>query len=128
MDATQDPVEPQTPRLVPQDILVVEDDFIIALDLEDMLRGLGVGRVRVAVSVPQALEMIAAAAPEFGLIDVNLGNDKSFTVAERLMELGVPFVFTTGYGDKYAFPAGFSDAQIVSKPYTIEALRAAILP
>ena len=49
-------------------------------------------------------------------------------VQERLMELGVPFVFTTGYGDKYAFPAGFSDAQIVSKPYTIEALRAAILP
>lgn len=116
------------PRPVPQDVLIVEDDFIIALDLEDMLRSLGVTVVRTANSVARALALITESVPQFGLIDVNLGGEKSFEVAERLRQLGVPFVFTTGYGYKFAFPAGVKDAGIVSKPYTVEALRAAILP
>lgn len=113
-------------RPVPQDILVVEDDFIIALDLEDMLRGLGVACVRTANSVPRALALITDNLPQLGLIDVNLGAEKSFAVAERLGELGVPFVFTTGYGDRSTFPDRFAQALIVSKPYTLEALCAAI--
>ncbi|MCC7252398.1 response regulator [Hyphomicrobium sp.] len=116
---------PQQP--LPADVLIVEDNYIIALDLEDMLRGLGVARVRTANSVLHALAMIAEGPPECGLIDINLGAEKSFAVAERLRDLGIYFVFTTGYGDKYAFPEHFTDIGIVSKPYTLEAVSAAIL-
>lgn len=118
--------ENSRPRPVPQDVLIVEDDFIIALDLEGMLRELGVASVRIANRVTQALELIAAGAPHFGLIDVNVGYEKSYSVAERLCELGIPFAFATGYGDKYAFPAHLAQVRIVSKPYTVEAVYAAI--
>ncbi|WP_072391328.1 response regulator [Hyphomicrobium sp. CS1GBMeth3] len=111
---------------LPHDILIVEDDFIIALDLEDILRGLGVANVRTANNVTHALAAITAATPQFGLIDVNLGGEKSFPVAERLIELGVPFVFTTGYGDNFAFPPHLANARMVTKPYSVEAIRAAI--
>ena len=117
---------PVPPRAVPGDVLIVEDNYIIVLDLEAMLQELGVPSVRSASSVRGALDLIAASLPQLGLIDINLGTDKSFEVAERLSQLGIPFVFTTGYGDRYAFPAHFADARILCKPYTLEALRDAI--
>jgi CheY-like chemotaxis protein len=126
------PCEPDGPRAarrgVPADILIVEDNYIIALDLETLLRDLGVVSVRTASSVREAIDLILAMPPDFGLIDVNLGEDKSFEVAERLLELGVPFVFTTGYGDSYAFPMHFVETRIMTKPYTIEALREIFAP
>lgn len=112
---------------LPGDILLVEDNYIIALDLADMLREIGVAEVRTANSVHLAVELIVAKTPEFAFIDINLGAEKGFSVAERLRALGVPFMFSTGYGDKYDFPEHLADARIVSKPYTIEAVRAAIL-
>jgi CheY-like chemotaxis protein len=127
MGVSDSPSEPAAaPRPVPRDVLVVEDNYIIALDLENMLRELGVEDVRIASSVLGALELIAARPPQLGLIDVNLGADKSFEVAKCLRELGIPIVFTTGYGDTDAFPEPFSATRIMSKPYTIEALRHAI--
>jgi DNA-binding NtrC family response regulator len=110
-------------RRFPADILIVEDNYIIALDLETMLRDLGVASIRTANSVREAIDLIVAMPPEFGLIDVNLGEDKSFDVAEQLYALGIPFAFTTGYGDSYAFPPHFAEMRIMTKPYTLEALR-----
>lgn len=110
----------------PADVLLVEDNYIIALDTEDLLHQLGVTSVRTASTVPQALKLIAATPPGFALLDVNLGNEKCFAVAEHLLTLGIPFAFATGYGDKLDFPTKFSDARIVQKPYTLDALRWAI--
>ncbi len=70
--------------------------------------------------------MIAAQVPDFCLLDVNLGPEKGFEVAERLAALGVRFAFATGYGERDAFPLHFAEAAIVSKPYTIETLHRAI--
>ena len=114
-----------TPRL-PSDVLIVEDNYLIALDTEEMLTELGVASVRTAGSVEAALEMIAERPPEFCLLDVNLGQDKGFEVAERLAALGVRFAFATGYGERGGFPPHFSEAAIVSKPYTLETLRQTI--
>src|SRR5260370_36119562 len=90
----------------PDDILIVEDDLIIALDFEDTILGFGVKTVRTAASVARALEMIAERAPDFALLDVGLVHEKSFAVAERLDALKIPFVFVPGYGPKLAFPHG----------------------
>lgn len=118
---------PPPPRRVPGDVLIVEDNYIIALDLEAMLRELGVETVRTASSVSQALDMIAAHAPQYALLDVNMGADKSFAIADRLRELGLPFTFSTGYGDSHAFPPQFAASPMLVKPYRPEQLRAVIL-
>src|SRR3954453_14029182 len=91
----------------PADVLIVEDDPIIAIDFEDRLLGFGVKSVRTVGSVAQALAVIAARAPEFALLDVGLSRENSFAVAERLAGLKIPFVFVTGYGAGARIPRGF---------------------
>ena len=112
-----------TPAL-PDDVLIVEDDPIIALDFEDTILGFGVKTVRTAASVAQALDMIADRAPQFALLDVGLVREKSFAVAERLDALKIPFVFVTGYGAMRMFPAAFAHKPTLPKPYSRDALRA----
>ena len=69
---------------MPDDVLIVEDDPIIALDFEDTILGFGVKTVRTAASVAKALDMIADRPPDFALLDVGLIREKTFAVAERL--------------------------------------------
>lgn len=108
----------------PYDVLIVEDDPIIALDFEDTLLGFGVKRVRSAGSVAKALELIAMRAPDFALLDVGLVREKSFAIAERLEALKIPFIFVTGYGARGTFPAAFAHKPTLPKPYSSDALQA----
>jgi CheY-like chemotaxis protein len=117
-------MEPACCDGMPGDVLIVEDDPIIALDFEDTLLGFGVKRVRTAGSVAKALEMIAGCAPDFALLDVGLVREKSFAIAERLEALKIPFVFVTGYGAPGTFPAAFAHKPTLPKPYSSDALRA----
>ena len=115
-------------RAVPelyQDVLVVEDDPIIALGLEDTIAELGIATVRVAANVATALAMIEDRAPEFALLDVGLVREKSFAIAERLATLGIPFAFATGYGADRV-PAAFSDRPRLPKPCPTESLEAVL--
>jgi CheY-like chemotaxis protein len=109
---------------IPENVLIVEDDPIIALDFEDTILGFGVTTVRTAGSVAKALEMIAGRAPDFALLDVGLVREKSFAVAEQLDALGIPFVFVTGYGADVGLPADFADRPRLSKPCSTDALQA----
>jgi DNA-binding NtrC family response regulator len=111
---------------VPGDVLVVEDDAIIAMDFEDTLLGFGVKVVRIAASVARALAMIDERVPEFALLDIGLVQEKSFAIAERLEALGVPFAFVSGYGADASFPAAFAQKPRLPKPCTTEALEAVL--
>ena len=111
---------------VPDDVLIVEDDPIIALDFEDTILGFGVKTVRTAGTVGRALEMIADRAPDFALLDVGLVREKSFAVAERLDELQIPFAFVTGYGADVRLPAAYARTLRLPKPCTADALAAAL--
>ena len=71
-------MEPVTP-LLPNDVLIVEDDAIIALDFEDTLLGFGVKTVRTAGSVARAMRLIDDRAPDFALLDVGLAGGKSLS-------------------------------------------------
>jgi light-regulated signal transduction histidine kinase (bacteriophytochrome)/ActR/RegA family two-component response regulator len=110
----------------PDDVLIVEDNMIIALDAEEMVRALGVASARIAGSVAAALDLIAQRRPDFALLDVNLGGETSFAVAEQLIALGVPFAFASGYGEQEAFPDAVAAIPRLRKPYAAEALRAAL--
>ena len=120
-----EPAPSGTPAF-PDDVLLVEDDPIIALDFEDTIIGLGVKTVRTAGSVARALKMIDDRAPDFALLDVGLVREKSFAIAERLAELNIPFAFVTGYAADIVVPAEFSDHPRLPKPCSTEALEAVL--
>jgi CheY-like chemotaxis protein len=118
-------MEPSTFDGLPSDVLIVEDDPIIALDFEDTILGFGVKTVRCAGSVAHALAMIGERLPDFALLDVGLSREKSFAVAERLAVLKIPFAFVTGYG-RDRVDAAFADRPRLPKPCPSEALLAVL--
>lgn len=109
---------------MPNDVLIVEDDPIIALDFEETLLGFGVKNLRTARNVARALAMIAERPPDFALLDVGLISEKSFAVAERLDALNIPYVFVSGYGAGVRLPAAFTDKPRLPKPCPTDALQA----
>ena len=102
-------------------ILLVEDSLIIALDAEDILTRLGAD-VMTASAVEGALDLIDAAPPTIAVLDINLGDQNSFTVADRLNDMGVPFIFATGYGEQALLPEIHQGRAVIQKPYTIEGI------
>jgi CheY-like chemotaxis protein len=111
---------------MPDDVLIVEDDPIIALDFEDTILGFGSKRVRTAASVAVALRMIEERTPDFALLDVSLISENSLAVAERLEALKIPFVFVTGYASDVSLPAAFANRPRLPKPFSTEALEAVL--
>jgi CheY-like chemotaxis protein len=117
-------MEPAPHDGMPDDVLVVEDDPIIALDFEATILGFGVKAVRTAGNVARALDLIADRAPVFALLDVSLIREKSFAIAERLEEQQIPFAFITGYGADVSLPPAFAGRPRLPKPYSTDALKA----
>lgn len=100
------------------DILLVEDNLLIALETEAMLGSLGADNVHVASTVSAALSYLAENRPHFAVLDYNLGRERSVPIAERLSAMQVPFVFATGYGDTATIDDRFRSRPILTKPYT----------
>lgn len=98
-------------------VLVLEDNFIIAMEAEDILKSIGIGHVEIAVNVAEAQALIEEHAFDFALLDVNLGAHTSFDFAGLLIERGIAFGFVSGYGDDFDFPAAMRDMPRISKPF-----------
>lgn len=97
-------------------ILVVEDEYLIAADLTELLEDLGAVVVGPARSVKEALGRLERdGAPDAALLDINLGHEKAFPIADALIERGVPFIFTTGYSNA-AIPANYQHVPRCEKP------------
>lgn len=102
---------------MPRRILLIEDNMIIALDTEEMLRELGVEDVLVAGSVTQALRAIENDKPDSAVLDFNLGEESSEPVARELVRLNVPFVLATGYSANEVRFEELGARAILKKPY-----------
>ena len=103
-------------------ILVVEDDYLIADDLARSLEDLGVMVLGPAGSVADAMALVAAGGPiDVGILDINLGSEKAFPVADALRQRSVPFVFATGY-DRWIIPGMYADVPRFEKPVDTRAL------
>ena len=113
---------PSPPASLPGDVLIVEDDLIIALDLEETVREVGVKDSRTATNVAEALEFIAARVPDFALLDIGLKGETSLAIADRLDALGVSFAFLTGYGARAMPLPRFGDRPRIEKPFSSAAL------
>jgi light-regulated signal transduction histidine kinase (bacteriophytochrome) len=101
----------------PARVLVVEDSIIIALDIEENLKRLGVGEVRIESSVSGALAAIADDPPDFAIIDFNLGGESSEPIADALRAAGVRFVLATGYAEGAGSFERLGAAAVLRKPY-----------
>ena len=101
------------------EILVLDDQALIAMDVEMTLLGAGFTSVTVCSSVAEAQAAIAASPPALAILDVNLGNgETSIPVAESLHALGCPFVFLSGYTETtVSFSAELADARRLTKPF-----------
>ena len=106
-------------------VLVVEDEFLIALHLEDVLTAMGHQVVGSASRLNEALDLARTGDIDFAVLDVNLAGTQSFPVAEVLRERGIPFVFATGYGVE-GLVDGYRDQPTLQKPYERYELEQAI--
>lgn len=98
-------------------LLIVEDEPIIALQMAAILEREGTYSPVIAGTVPQALEIIAAAPILGALLDGNLRGASVDEIASALSERGVPFAFVSGYGRDH-LPKAFPEAGILAKPFT----------
>lgn len=103
-------------------MLIVEDMFLIALELADQLADSGCDVIGPAASVKEALASIDGVALDGAVLDVNLAGERSFPIAEHLSARGIPFLFLTGYDSVAAFPAEFQQVTRLSKPVDLKAL------
>jgi DNA-binding NtrC family response regulator len=106
-------------------VLVVEDEGLIALDVETTLRDAGVRDIVSAANVADALALIARVPLDAAILDLHLGRGGwSHVVAEQLRAKGVPFIFSSG---TVAVVDGFRDVPFVAKPFATDQLLAALL-
>lgn len=103
-------------------VLLVEDNLIIAMDAEDILTKLGATEVMTVSNVAQALDTLRRERPDIAVLDINLGEETSFPVADALKAAGIRFVFATGYGDQLRLPEAHAGTPMVKKPYTAASL------
>ena len=108
------------------EVLLVEDQVLIAMDAETMLAESCARRVVTATTVAAARERLRESVPDVAVLDLNLGRDTSIPIAEDLATRGVPFVFATGYGGSAHIPERFRAVPVVRKPYDAAALGHAI--
>jgi CheY-like chemotaxis protein len=108
-----------------RNVLIVEDEPLIAMMLEDFLDSLGHNVAGVAESVPEALARIDQGGFDAAIVDVHLKGDHVWPVADRLADEGIGFVLATG-GHIEPPPARHANVPVLSKPYTIDSIEPAL--
>lgn len=107
-------------------ILVVEDEVLVAIDLQAVLERDEHLVVGPATNMQRGLELARSEQFDMALLDISLGSEKSFPIANELSLRGIPFAFFTGYTDVALVPEGLRVAPHVNKPYGVEDIRTAI--
>jgi CheY-like chemotaxis protein len=105
------PTAPEPPR-----VLVIEDELLIALSIEEMIREIGYRVSGVAYTVVLARQELAKRNFDAVLCDINIGGQYNLEIADRLIELAIPFAFVTGY-DYFVEPR-YEKLPILQKPFT----------
>jgi CheY-like chemotaxis protein len=110
----------------PTNILIVEDEPLIAMMLEDFLEILDKVPVGTADCVSAALDLVQAGGIDAAILDLNLrGGETSLPVADALAAANIPFVFATG-GSHDSVAERFRDRPSLSKPFTMDGVSKAL--
>jgi DNA-binding NtrC family response regulator len=97
-------------------ILVIEDEFLVGLEIQSVLAEAGYGVVGPAATVPSALKHISQGNFDAALVDANLGGESIEGVVAALTDRGTPFVLLTGYSRK-SLPPQLANAPLIEKPF-----------
>lgn len=103
-------------------ILVVEDQPLIAMDLEDLLTSRGYAVLGPKSTVAEALDCLGRETPDAALIDIDLRGERSYEVGAELRRRGVPFAFATGTVGCGDLPAEFAEIPVIRKPWCVDDL------
>ena len=107
-------------------ILLVEDEYFIAHDLKSALCGRGVHVVGPVPDLAGGLALARHEELDAAVLDVNLGGEMSYPIADELGERGVPFLFTSGYDDA-TLNRAYCRVTLIEKPFDVEAVLAALI-
>lgn len=113
------------PKFSGRDILVVEDEEMIASVIEEMLLDLGCNQVWVASNAKDAQAILAQHKPHAVVLDVNLGGDSGYQLAQTLADAKIAFIFATGYG-RHGLPEQWATRPIMQKPFKMDTLQAVL--
>jgi DNA-binding response OmpR family regulator len=102
-------------------LLIVEDEPLLALDLEAQLEDAGYSNIDIATNVADALQIIRQNTPDVAVLDINLGTETSELVGKMLRAQDLPFVVISAYSDSINMPV-FADAPRLVKPVRIHLL------
>lgn len=103
-------------HLLGRTVLLVEDEMMIAWDMEQTLTAAGLRVMGPASSVDAALELIKRQRPDAAILDLNLRGELVTPVARRLRDIGVPFVLATAYNHLRGEDTAFSGVENLGKP------------
>jgi CheY-like chemotaxis protein len=97
-------------------ILIVEDDFVVALDMSEIIAELGGTVIGPVGQLAEGLALAETEGLSGAILDINLGGENSFALADRLLARGVPVIFATGY-ESTMVPKRFAAIPKLSKPF-----------
>ncbi|GLS20980.1 response regulator [Labrys miyagiensis] len=106
-------------------IPVVEDEMMITLVVEEVLKELGCLIVGPANKLEAALRLARQEEIDAAILDITIRGGQVFPVAEVLIERGVPFILASGYGD-WSLPQAFQGKPRLQKPFTSDELQSAL--
>ena len=103
-------------------ILVVEDEALIALQIEMDIEDIGYSVAGTCMSLAESLRFIDSKEIDGAILDVDLRGVDVFPAAERLLEKDIPFVFHTGHGHKTQIEDRFPRSTVFKKPTSTEVM------
>lgn len=113
------------PDAGPLKVLVVEDESLVALDIEAMLEEMGCTVVASVPRLVKALDLASRLDFDLAVLDINLAGEVVYPLAFRLAERGIPFLFSTGYSTA-DLPTELRDRPILRKPVMLASLKRAV--
>lgn len=106
-------------------VLIVEDESMVGVLMEDLVKEAGANPVGTAWSVNQAIALLDMAPVDLVILDANIAGESVGPVAKELERRGIPFIFVTGYGKDHV-PEGFRDRPVLTKPVDLDELAGAL--
>lgn len=110
---------PRSDLLAGLDVLLIEDETMVSFLIEEMLEQLGAASVRHAARLDAGLALVASKLPSLAILDVNIGGETVFPIAEKLEAGNIPFVFITGYG-RDGVHGRWASHEVLQKPLTVQ--------